>query len=434
MLSNQTLGQNVISADVKGTNVYTLQSNSLNGTDTNAVLRKYDVNTWAELSSYPIINSPVPPRFAIIFPNGMFMLVHTYTKQVVSQRVVHDGAMISLFDSNLKLMGFRTFPDIHVLRRPLFYEGDLIFLIHQINRFGPDHSSLVRLNMGEYMANDSTWYFPNQKALYFEVGCYSSGENFAISDLYTVIFYDWLPEAYSQPATWFYVVISSISLCIATLGLILFPFLSPRSLSCACCSKCCKRCCCDRCCKSKDAFPVSLAVPSIPKTLTTRLGVAFSGGGVRSGSFMVGVLRYLCKPPEGETVTLFQKIDCLSTVSGGDYAGSGYFTFLKEKGYDPTEDENEKGKKITSAFEDFEENFQSNSNYLFGTFISLLITISSIVIGPILHLVKEFVVAILFGKFLVSNLAMFDHLDRSIYPIMPLGFGGFGNQTRYFEG
>lgn len=59
------------------------------------------------------------------------------------------------------------------------------------------------------------------------------------------------------------------------------------------------------------------------------VGLAFSGGGVRSGSFAVGFLQGLAR------LNLLKRIDLLSTVSGGGYAGSFVSAWLRREG-DPT--------------------------------------------------------------------------------------------------
>ncbi len=57
----------------------------------------------------------------------------------------------------------------------------------------------------------------------------------------------------------------------------------------------------------------------------TLVGLAFSGGGIRSATFNLGVLQGL------ENVGLLRFVDYLSTVSGGGYIGSWYLSCLKEK-------------------------------------------------------------------------------------------------------
>jgi hypothetical protein len=55
-------------------------------------------------------------------------------------------------------------------------------------------------------------------------------------------------------------------------------------------------------------------------------GLAFSGGGIRSGSFAVGVLQGLA------SLGLLRRFDMLSTVSGGGYAGGWLAAWLQREG------------------------------------------------------------------------------------------------------
>lgn len=74
------------------------------------------------------------------------------------------------------------------------------------------------------------------------------------------------------------------------------------------------------CTESKTAKP-------LPNTLTTEnnlVGLACSGGGIRSASFCLGVIQFLISQK------LFSKIDYLSTVSGGGYIGSCVSALAKD--------------------------------------------------------------------------------------------------------
>ena len=53
------------------------------------------------------------------------------------------------------------------------------------------------------------------------------------------------------------------------------------------------------------------------------IGLAFSGGGIRSATFNLGVLQALAN------ANLLKKIDYLSTVSGGGYVGSFFTSMLR---------------------------------------------------------------------------------------------------------
>src|SRR5215475_3750413 len=61
------------------------------------------------------------------------------------------------------------------------------------------------------------------------------------------------------------------------------------------------------------------------------IGLAFSGGGIRSATFNLGVLQALAQGG------LLRKFDYLSTVSGGGYIGSWLAAFTKRY-TDPTKD------------------------------------------------------------------------------------------------
>ncbi|MGY8870572.1 MAG: patatin-like phospholipase family protein, partial [Pseudomonadales bacterium] len=56
-----------------------------------------------------------------------------------------------------------------------------------------------------------------------------------------------------------------------------------------------------------------------------RMGLSFSGGGIRSASFAMGVLQSLVSDKQ------LEKMDYLSTVSGGGYLGSSLTWFLSQK-------------------------------------------------------------------------------------------------------
>src|SRR5579883_575730 len=55
-------------------------------------------------------------------------------------------------------------------------------------------------------------------------------------------------------------------------------------------------------------------------------GLSFSGGGIRSATFNLGVLQGLAQHK------LLPHIDYLSTVSGGGYIGAWFLSLLKEDG------------------------------------------------------------------------------------------------------
>src|SRR5437763_12149177 len=56
------------------------------------------------------------------------------------------------------------------------------------------------------------------------------------------------------------------------------------------------------------------------------VGLAFSGGGIRSATFNLGVLQALAQ------MRLLARFDYLSTVSGGGYIGSWLMAWIKRRG------------------------------------------------------------------------------------------------------
>ena len=64
-----------------------------------------------------------------------------------------------------------------------------------------------------------------------------------------------------------------------------------------------------------------------------RVAIALSGGGIRSATFSLGILRAL------SSLKLLHKVDYLSTVSGGGYVGAFYCgLFTQRDGLDPIVD------------------------------------------------------------------------------------------------
>src|SRR5271170_1683656 len=71
--------------------------------------------------------------------------------------------------------------------------------------------------------------------------------------------------------------------------------------------------------ESRRARAVSTSKP----TADNLIGLAFSGGGIRSATFNLGILQALAEPE------LLHKFDYLSTVSGGGYIGSWLAAFTR---------------------------------------------------------------------------------------------------------
>src|SRR4051812_36383962 len=65
-------------------------------------------------------------------------------------------------------------------------------------------------------------------------------------------------------------------------------------------------------------YPQELRDAELPEGRTARVGVALSGGGIRSATLSLGFFQGLAK------VDLARYVDILSTVSGGGYFGGFY--------------------------------------------------------------------------------------------------------------
>ncbi|GIQ59819.1 hypothetical protein Flavo103_29550 [Flavobacterium collinsii] len=66
--------------------------------------------------------------------------------------------------------------------------------------------------------------------------------------------------------------------------------------------------------------------PMLRATEMKLTGLAFSGGGIRSATFNLGVLQRLA------SLDVLEKIDYISTVSGGGYIGTWYTSWIKRSG------------------------------------------------------------------------------------------------------
>lgn len=73
-------------------------------------------------------------------------------------------------------------------------------------------------------------------------------------------------------------------------------------------------------------------LPGLARLRDERIGLAFSGGGIRSATFNLGVLQGLAK------FKLLRRIDYLSTVSGGGYIGSWLATWIRNAGIGRVQD------------------------------------------------------------------------------------------------
>lgn len=63
-------------------------------------------------------------------------------------------------------------------------------------------------------------------------------------------------------------------------------------------------------------------------------GLCFSGGGIRSATFNLGVLQGLAQHTDSRNTPLLKRIDYLSTVSGGGYIHEFFAAWVKRNGFD----------------------------------------------------------------------------------------------------
>jgi len=85
--------------------------------------------------------------------------------------------------------------------------------------------------------------------------------------------------------------------------------------------------------KSLDLFRNEWQYNKIDKSTTPKLGLALSGGGIRSATFSIGVMKGLTE------IGILDSVDVMSSVSGGGYAMSWYFLqqYYSNKKVDSTE-------------------------------------------------------------------------------------------------
>jgi hypothetical protein len=92
------------------------------------------------------------------------------------------------------------------------------------------------------------------------------------------------------------------------------------------CKACQKFAECDACRRAATMRPgLTSGEPMIHVPETARVGLALSGGGIRSATFNLGVLQEL------EKKKFLKHVDYLSTVSGGGYIGGFWMGWLKER-------------------------------------------------------------------------------------------------------
>lgn len=114
-----------------------------------------------------------------------------------------------------------------------------------------------------------------------------------------------------------------------------------------------------QCLPHEFGLPEGQDAPAGPSTKLGLVGLALSGGGIRSGSFSLGVVQKLARE------RLFKSIDYLSTVSGGGYLGASLSSLLSASGEQALEPERfplrkEEGKPEPPAL----SHLRNGSNYL----------------------------------------------------------------------
>ncbi|EFC41770.1 hypothetical protein NAEGRDRAFT_80567 [Naegleria gruberi] len=135
-------------------------------------------------------------------------------------------------------------------------------------------------------------------------------------------------------------------------------------------------------------------LPNDEKKPRRNLGVSFSGGGIRSASFMVGVIEALVFS-EGELMTNVKEF---SSVSGGGYASSSFYSYLIAQLTQPEQPNN----PFETAFKQMKETFERNSNYLVSG-IAALRTACFFLVGALHNFLLWFCLCILLGNFLFAG-------------------------------
>mmetsp|Transcript_9338 Transcript_9338/g.34578 ORF Transcript_9338/g.34578 Transcript_9338/m.34578 type:complete len:1351 (-) Transcript_9338:1794-5846(-) len=127
---------------------------------------------------------------------------------------------------------------------------------------------------------------------------------------------------------------------------------------------------------------------------SSKISVAFSGGGIRSCSFMSGVLQLMVEQQ------LMDQVDALSTVSGGAYCASAFFTHAHSKSKDPN--------MWTEAHRSLDANMCDRSSFLLGFDLVGLIY-SAIIIGVTALHRMIFFLSILFLFSVIMSQSMFSY-------------------------
>ncbi len=122
--------------------------------------------------------------------------------------------------------------------------------------------------------------------------------------------------------------------------------------------------------------------------LNDAIGLALSGGGIRSATFCLGVIQAL------QRRRLFEKIDYLSTVSGGGYLGGFLSCYLgSEVGKAPENPTASASDRLDDAFKPADEgtaeaaalrHLRNNSRYLLGGGLPALLQVAGVLVSGFL--------------------------------------------------
>ncbi|KAL0482083.1 cytosolic phospholipase A2 gamma [Acrasis kona] len=154
------------------------------------------------------------------------------------------------------------------------------------------------------------------------------------------------------------------------------------------------------------------------------VGVCFSGGGIRSASFVAGVLQTLAKEK------VLEKIGYISAVSGGGYTSSALMTYL-------TANECNKQKKHTDAelMDQLVKKMRKNCNYLMGNTRSLIHFLIASLFGISHNLIYMVALAIVVSSFIFSGYRAVTYNGGTFTPTNPNGYRTYNstNLTMMYE-
>jgi len=160
--------------------------------------------------------------------------------------------------------------------------------------------------------------------------------------------------------------------------------------------------------------PDTKGAPSVEKGL---IGLAFSGGGIRSATFGLGVLQALVAKKK------FKFIDYLSTVSGGGFIGSCISSALNSRGADEYQFENRMGDEDPDAV----KHLRNSGNYLIpGGLVNKMRLPTTVLRGILLNLfliVPALILAVFVTEILSEVLHSIEYMRlRPINIITPFVF------------